>query len=199
MVPKKRKRSSASIRKKKAKTKPIVRKKTRRQKKPKAKTRAKAKPKRVSKAVSKRRSTAAKRGWDTRRQNEARERARKEHARMQRQERAQRRRAKLGKKRRPPRLISKQQAEVIIPPDWKRVVFKFAGDVERMAAQVAERIRQKVIGVHDPDSYEAQIVLALIAAEQSGTFNQELYDQAGLYPDYDTPSEVYTLWLYSGN
>jgi hypothetical protein len=71
--------------------------------------------------------------------------------------------------------------------------------VERMAAQVAERIRTKIIGVHDPDSYEAQIVLALIAAEQSGTFVEELANQAGLYPEYDTASEVYTLWLYSWN
>lgn len=177
-----KKRSSASIRKKKAKTKPKPAKKAGRKKK----TRPNAK-----------RSKAAKRGWETRRQNAARERARKEHARMQRQERAARRK-KVGKKRRP-RLLSKRQTEVIIPADWKKVIFRFQGDVERMAAQVAQRIREKVIGVHDPDSYEAQIVLALIAAEQSGTFNQELANQAGLYPEYDTASEVYTLWLYSGN
>lgn len=116
---------------------------------------------------------------------------------MQRQERAARRKKKTRARR--PRRISKREADVIIPADWKKVVFRFAGDVERMAAQVAQRIREKVIGVHDPDSYEAQIVLALIAAEQSGTFNQELANQAGMYPDYDTASEVYTLWLYSGN
>jgi hypothetical protein len=73
-------------------------------------------------------------------------------------------------------------------------------DVERMAAQVAQRIQQKIINEgYDYDSYEAQILLALIAAEQSGDFNQEIYNQAGEYPDYDTPQEVYTLWLYSGN
>ncbi len=121
-------------------------------------------------------------GWETRRKNEIKKKEKAARRRHQRQLRH-----------------TKRQAVPVIPPDWRRVIFRSPINVESMAAQVAERIREKVIGVHDQDSYEAQIVLALIAAEQTGTFNQELYDQAGLYPDYDTASEVYTLWLYSGN
>lgn len=152
-------------------------------KKPK-KTKGKAK-----RSSKKSRSAAAKRGWETRRKNEAKRRARREHARLQRQER--RRKATPPKR--------KARPEVIIPANWRRVILRSPLDTERMAVQVAQRIREKVIGVHEPDSYEAQIVLALIAAEQTGTFNEELYDLAGQYPDYDSPSEIYTLWLYSGN
>jgi hypothetical protein len=88
----------------------------------------------------------------------------------------------------------------ILPRGWKKVTIRHPLDLERMSAQVAQRIFEKIISEgYEEDSYEYQILMALIAAEQTGTFNQEVYDQAGLYPDYDTPQEIYTLWLYSGN
>jgi hypothetical protein len=81
-------------------------------------------------------------------------------------------------------------------------------DIERMAAQVAEQIRTRVIlqghltpsiiPGHWTQTIESRILLQLIAAEQTGTFMETVYDVAGLYDGYDTPQEVYTLWIYSG-
>jgi hypothetical protein len=68
-----------------------------------------------------------------------------------------------------------------------------------MAAQIAQRIGEKIVGGgHAPDSLEAKILMALIAAEQRGQLSREFYLQAGEYDGYDTPQEIYQLWIYSG-
>jgi hypothetical protein len=72
-------------------------------------------------------------------------------------------------------------------------------DFERMGAQIAQRIAEKIVGGgHAPDSDEAKILTALIAAEQTGALNREFYEQAGEFEGYDSPQEVYELWIYSG-
>lgn len=67
---------------------------------------------------------------------------------------------------------------------------------ESVAAQVADRIRVKIImpGFTE-ESVESQIMAALIAAEQTGTINDEYYSQAELHGW--EPQEVYQLWIYN--
>ncbi len=102
-------------------------------------------------------------------------------------------------KKRAKKRVSK--AHAIIPRGWKRlpaIPFKTL-DLERMAAQIAQRIAEKIVGGgHSPGSIEAKILLALAAAEQTGTLSREFYEQAGEYEGYDSPQEVYELWIYSG-
>lgn len=89
----------------------------------------------------------------------------------------------------------------VIPKGWRKVqpVVYTPHDLERMAAQIAQRIGEKIVGGgHAPDSIEAQILMNLISAEQQGTLNREFYQQSGIYDGYDTPQEVYQLWIYSG-
>ena len=68
-----------------------------------------------------------------------------------------------------------------------------------MTAQIVQRIGEKIVGGNvKAKSVEGKILTALIAAEQRGELNAEFYDQAGLYDGYETPQDVYQLWLYSG-
>lgn len=99
----------------------------------------------------------------------------------------------------PQRKLAKDFAK-ILPKDWvQRPLSKFGRpDLERMAAQVAQRIAEKIgQNGYGPDDVETSILLALIGAEQRGTLNHEYYQQAGEYDGYETPQDVYKLWIYS--
>jgi hypothetical protein len=118
-----------------------------------------------------------------------------------------RRQVAAEKKRNPPlkvREIYRTQIRDVIPEDWKerpRVLQSHlqSRDIERMAAQLAQRIGEKIVGGgYAANSIEAKILLALMAAEQTGTLNREFYEQAGEYEGYDTPQDVYELWIYAG-
>lgn len=85
----------------------------------------------------------------------------------------QRRKKKMKKRRKTPKLL---------PP-------------ESMAAQVAQRIEEKLIAHEFVRSDESEILMRLIAAEQMGTLDEEYYTCA---EDYGwTPQEVYRLWIYN--
>ncbi len=99
------------------------------------------------------------------------------------------------------RILQRPIRSQVIPKGWRKVqpVVYTPHDLERMAAQIAQRIGEKIVGGgHAPDSIEAKILMNLIAAEQQGTLNREFYQQSGIYDGYDTPQEIYQLWIYSG-
>lgn len=65
-----------------------------------------------------------------------------------------------------------------------------------MAVQMARRIHEKIVTPgFDQDSIEAEIMMALIEAEQVGNFTESLYELAGEYEGYETATDIYSLWI----
>ena len=116
-------------------------------------------------------------------------------------------RVRPGKKKRPEKKKRPPRRPIILPISTDVIIQDL--DLERMAAQIAQRISDKVIRaghlIPDPiipghwkQTAESRILIHLIEAEQTGTFNDALYDLAGEYEGYESPSDIYSLWIYSG-
>lgn len=89
----------------------------------------------------------------------------------------------------------------IIPQSWvprpKIVTGEYTeSDFARMTTQIVQRIEEKIV---EPGwkkgSVEALLLEKLIASEQSGTLNEAYYELAGEYEGYETPQDVYKLWM----